>query len=69
MRIDLLDHLILTVADLDATVACYTHVLGMKAVTFGAGRTALVFGNTAARLHQYRWPPVWRSDQVVLTTW
>ena len=35
VRIDRLDHLVLTVADLDATVAFYTRVLGMEAVTFG----------------------------------
>jgi Glyoxalase/Bleomycin resistance protein/Dioxygenase superfamily len=52
MRIDRLDHLVLTVTDLDATVAFYSHVLGMKAVTFGGGRTALVFGNTKINLHQ-----------------
>jgi catechol 2,3-dioxygenase-like lactoylglutathione lyase family enzyme len=52
MRIDRLDHLVLTVTDLDATVAFYTNVLGMKAVTFGAGRTPLVFGNTKINLHQ-----------------
>jgi catechol 2,3-dioxygenase-like lactoylglutathione lyase family enzyme len=33
-------------------VAFYTNVLGMKPVTFGAGRTALVFGNTKINLHQ-----------------
>jgi catechol 2,3-dioxygenase-like lactoylglutathione lyase family enzyme len=44
VRIDRLDHLVLTVADIDATVAFYTRVLGMEAVTFGAGRTALAFG-------------------------
>ena len=38
MRIDRLDHLVLTVADLDATMDFYTRVLGMEAVTFGAGR-------------------------------
>jgi catechol 2,3-dioxygenase-like lactoylglutathione lyase family enzyme len=43
VRIDRLDHLVLTVADLDATVEFYTRVLGMEAVTFGAGRTALAF--------------------------
>lgn len=52
MRIDRLDHLVLTVTDLDATVAFYSHVLGMKAVTFGAGRTALVFGTTKINLHK-----------------
>jgi catechol 2,3-dioxygenase-like lactoylglutathione lyase family enzyme len=33
-------------------VAFYTHVLGMTEMTFGAGRTALVFGNTKINLHQ-----------------
>ena len=37
VRIDRLDHLVLTVADIDATVEFYTRVLGMKAVTFGTG--------------------------------
>ena len=52
MRIDRLDHLVLTVSDIEATVEFYTRVLGMKAVTFGAGRTALVFGNSKINLHQ-----------------
>ena len=44
MRIDRIDHLVLTVADLDRTVAFYTQVLGMTVETFGEGRTALRFG-------------------------
>jgi catechol 2,3-dioxygenase-like lactoylglutathione lyase family enzyme len=52
MRIDRLDHLVLTVADTDATTDFYTRVLGMKAVTFGAGRTALAFGQSKINLHQ-----------------
>ena len=52
MRIDRLDHLVLTVADIDATTYFYTRVLGMKAVTFGAGRTALAFGQSKINLHQ-----------------
>jgi catechol 2,3-dioxygenase-like lactoylglutathione lyase family enzyme len=52
VRIDRLDHLVLTVADIDATVASYTRVLGMEAVTFGAGRTALAFGRSKANLHR-----------------
>jgi catechol 2,3-dioxygenase-like lactoylglutathione lyase family enzyme len=52
MRIDRLDHLVLTVADIDATVDFYSRVLGMKAVTFGAGRTALAFGQSKINLHQ-----------------
>jgi len=33
--IDRLDHLVLTVADIDATCAFYSSVLGMNVVTFG----------------------------------
>src|ERR1700712_1288033 len=51
MRIDRIDHLVLTVADLDRTVAFYTHVLGMTAETFGEGRTALTFGRQKINLH------------------
>jgi catechol 2,3-dioxygenase-like lactoylglutathione lyase family enzyme len=52
VRIERLDHLVLTVADIDATVAFYTRVLGMEAVTFGAGRTALAFGRSKINLHR-----------------
>ena len=52
MRIDRLDHLVLTVADIDATVDFYTRILGMEAVTFGAGRTALAFGRSKINLHR-----------------
>lgn len=47
-----LDHLVLTVRDLDRTIAFYSGVLGMRAVTFGAGRTALQFGNQKINLHR-----------------
>jgi catechol 2,3-dioxygenase-like lactoylglutathione lyase family enzyme len=52
MRIDRLDHLVLTVADLDATVAFYVNVLGMEEVVFGEGRRALAFGRSKINLHQ-----------------
>ena len=52
VRIDRLDHLVLTVADIDATVEFYTRVLGMKAVTFGTGRTALAFGRSKVNVHK-----------------
>ncbi|HEX2804837.1 MAG TPA: VOC family protein [Kineosporiaceae bacterium] len=52
MRIDRLDHLVLTVADIDAAVEFYTLVLGMTAVTFGEGRTALAFGRSKINLHR-----------------
>ncbi|GGF55088.1 ring-cleaving dioxygenase [Marmoricola endophyticus] len=51
MRINRLDHLVLTVADLDATLAFYSGVLGMGVVTFGEGRTALTFGASKINLH------------------
>ncbi len=49
--IDSLDHLVLTVRDLDATIAFYRDWLGMEAVTFGEGRTALAFGRQKINLH------------------
>lgn len=51
MKIDALDHLVLTVADVAATCAFYTRVLGMEEVTFGAGRKALAFGTQKINLH------------------
>jgi catechol 2,3-dioxygenase-like lactoylglutathione lyase family enzyme len=52
MRIDAIDHLVLTVRDLDATTAFYTRVLGMQEITFGEGRRALSFGAQKINLHQ-----------------
>jgi len=49
--IDHLDHLVLTVADIEATVAFYTSALGMELVTFGS-RKALRFGEQKINLHQ-----------------
>jgi len=51
MQIEALDHLVLTVADMDATVTFYTRVLGMQVITFGEGRRALVFGQQKINLH------------------
>lgn len=52
MRIDGLDHLVLTVADVAATCDFYQRVLGMQVLTFGAGRKALAFGVQKINLHQ-----------------
>jgi catechol 2,3-dioxygenase-like lactoylglutathione lyase family enzyme len=51
VQLDRLDHLVLTVADVDATVAFYERVLGMRAITFGQGRRALEFGRQKINLH------------------
>lgn len=52
MKIDAIDHLVLTVADVAASCAFYTRVLGMQEVTFGNGRKALSFGVQKINLHQ-----------------
>jgi catechol 2,3-dioxygenase-like lactoylglutathione lyase family enzyme len=52
MRIDRFDHVVLTVSNIDATVAFYARVLGMEARTFRDGRTALHFGRSKINLHQ-----------------
>ena len=46
-----IDHLVLTVADVERTVAFYRDVLGCAAVTFGEGRRALAFGDQRINLH------------------
>jgi catechol 2,3-dioxygenase-like lactoylglutathione lyase family enzyme len=55
-QIDSLDHLVLTVAEPDASVRFYTRILGMRAESFAAAdgttRTALVFGRQKINLHQ-----------------
>ncbi len=51
MNIARLDHLVLTVADIERTCAFYVKVLGMEVVTFGEGRTALRFGQQKINLH------------------
>ncbi|MGL5470747.1 MAG: VOC family protein, partial [Shewanella sp.] len=51
MNIIALDHLVLTVADVDQTIAFYTKVLGMTEITFGEGRKALLFGRQKINLH------------------
>jgi catechol 2,3-dioxygenase-like lactoylglutathione lyase family enzyme len=52
VEIDRLDHLVLTVADVETTVEFYRRVLGMQPETFGDGRRALRFGEQKINLHQ-----------------
>jgi len=52
MRVQRIDHVVLTVADIDKTIAFYQRVLGMNAVSFGEGRRALAFGDQKLNLHQ-----------------
>ncbi|ACI57617.1 Glyoxalase/bleomycin resistance protein/dioxygenase [Rhizobium leguminosarum bv. trifolii WSM2304] len=52
IRIDRLDHLVLTVADLAATCDFYSRILGMSVQSFAEGRKALKFGRQKINLHQ-----------------
>jgi catechol 2,3-dioxygenase-like lactoylglutathione lyase family enzyme len=53
MNISCLDHIVLTVRDIKATVDFYQTTLGMETETFGEGRTALKFGPQKINLHQH----------------
>lgn len=52
MKIDRLDHLVLTVKSIETTADFYSKALGMEVVTFGAGRKALTFGIQKINLHE-----------------
>jgi catechol 2,3-dioxygenase-like lactoylglutathione lyase family enzyme len=52
VHIDRLDHLVLTVSDIERSVAFYRDVLGMQPVTFGGGRTAVAFGRSKINFHE-----------------
>jgi catechol 2,3-dioxygenase-like lactoylglutathione lyase family enzyme len=52
VRIDRIDHIVLTVHDLARTIAFYSRVLGMEPVTFAGGRRGLAFGRQKLNLHQ-----------------
>jgi catechol 2,3-dioxygenase-like lactoylglutathione lyase family enzyme len=52
LTVERLDHLVLTVRDLAATIEFYTRNLGMTEVTFGTdNRKALAFGSQKINLH------------------
>jgi len=52
MRIDRIDHVVITAFDVERTIDFYTRVLGMEAITFAGGRRALAFGRQKINLHQ-----------------
>lgn len=51
MPIYQIDHLVFTVKDIAHTCSFYQNVLGIPAVTFDAGRVALLLGNQKINLH------------------
>lgn len=48
-----IDHIVLTVRDIEATLKFYVGFLGMKEVTFRGGRKALEFGCQKINIHEY----------------
>ena len=53
VKVSAIDHIVLTVKDIDTTVQFYESVLGMSKETFGEGRVALKFGKQKINLHEY----------------
>lgn len=52
IRVNRLDHLVLTVKDIPTTIAFYQKTLGMDPICFANGRWALCFGIQKINLHQ-----------------
>ncbi len=52
MQIERIDHLVLTVNNIEASCDFYKKILGMQVVTFQDGRKAVAFGNQKINLHQ-----------------
>ena len=53
MQVNHLVHLVLTVKDVEKSCLFYSSVLGMRVITFGTGRKALIFGEQKINLHEY----------------
>jgi len=51
MKVDKIEHLVLTVCNIKATCEFYSRVLGMRTITFGS-RKALQFGEQKINLHE-----------------
>jgi catechol 2,3-dioxygenase-like lactoylglutathione lyase family enzyme len=52
LKVRAIDHVVMTVRDIDRTSSFYERVLGMTPVVFGDGRRALSFGAQKLNLHQ-----------------
>ena len=53
MKISNIDHIVLTVKDIDKTIQFYQSVMEMEKENFGDGRIALKFGSQKINLHEY----------------
>lgn len=52
MKVDGIDHVVLTVRETETTCEFYSRVLGMRVATFGNGRKAPIFGKQKINLHK-----------------
>ena len=52
MKINSIDHIVMTVNSIDVTCEFYSRTLGMDVITFGNGRKALSFGVQKLNLHE-----------------
>ncbi len=52
LKVERLDHLVLTVKNIEETCKFYKSILGMEIISFGENRKALKFGNQKINLHQ-----------------
>ena len=74
LMIERFDHIVLTVSDIEASVAFYTRVLQMREHSFGAGRKALCFGTQKINLQVVGQEPrnnaaTGSGDLCLITTW
>jgi catechol 2,3-dioxygenase-like lactoylglutathione lyase family enzyme len=63
MKMERIDHLNITVADIDRSVAFYKKVLGMKTETIAEGRAALLFGQQKIHLDAAGGPMAMAGDK------
>jgi len=52
MKIDRIDHIVITAFDLERTIDFYSRVMGMEPITFAGGRRGLALGRQKINLHQ-----------------
>jgi catechol 2,3-dioxygenase-like lactoylglutathione lyase family enzyme len=53
MELSKLDHIVLTVSNIEKTISFYVSVMGMKKEVFGQGRVALKYGDQKINLHEF----------------
>ena len=75
MKVNAIDHLVLTVSSVTSTCEFYERVLGMRAIDFAGNRKALSFGRYKINLHELgkefepkaKWPTAGSADLCLIT--